>query len=242
MVILVTGATGGICEKLIIKLAVNHSIIAVARNVGRLKKLKNTVGKNLEIKSINVSKPNQVMKLFASISKIDAIINAAAVLNPIGKFTKNNLNQWKENIDINLLGTVYICYFGIPLLLKSKKGKIINFAGGGSAYPRPKHSAYATSKTAVVRFSEIIAKEFPSLDINVIAPGIYKTKMWKDEIYDKEPKKWGDINQLLLFFEFLLSEKSNGITGKFIHYKDHWEKFDKKIPGKDLFTLRRIEK
>lgn len=242
MVILVTGATGGICEKLIIKLAVNHSIIAVARNLGRLKKLKNTVGKNLEIKSIDVSKQSQVIKLFASISKIDAIINAAAVLNPIGEFTKNNLDQWKENININLLGIVYICYYGIPLLLKSKKGKIINFAGGGSAYPRLKHSAYAASKTAVVRFSEIIAEEFPSLDINVIAPGVYKTKMWKDEIYDKEPKKWGDINHLLLFIEFLLSEKSNGVTGKFIHYKDHWEKFNQKISGKDLYTLRRIEK
>src|SRR3990167_945540 len=134
MVILVTGATGGICEKLIIKLAVNHSIIAVARNLGRIKILKNSVGKNLEIKSIDVSKQNQVMKLFASISKVDAIINAAAVLNPVGKFSKNNIDQWKENININLLGTVYTCYFGIPLLLKSKKGKIINFAGGGSVY------------------------------------------------------------------------------------------------------------
>jgi len=242
MVILVTGATGGICEKLIIKLAVNHSIIAVARNLGRLKILKNSVGKNLEIKSIDVSKQNQVMKLFASISKVDAIINAAAVLNPVGKFSKNNIDQWKENININLLGTVYTCYFGIPLLLKSKKGKIINFAGGGSVYPRPEHSAYATSKTAVVRFSETIAKEFPSLDINVIAPGAYRTNMWKDEIYDKEPQKWGDINYLLLFFEFLLSEKSNGITGKFIHYKDNWEKFNKKMSEKDLYTLRRVEK
>lgn len=242
MIILITGATGGIGKQLVNKLSLNHTIIAVARNLGRLKELKVSTKNDIQIKKVDISKKNQVNKLFTSIPKLDAIINMAAVLKPIGTFIENNLDEWKKNVDINLLGTVYSCYFGLPLLLKSKKGKIINFAGGGSAYPRVKHSAYATSKTAIVRFTETIAFEFPSIDINAVAPGAYKTKMWEEEIFDKEPKEWGDINRLVLFIEFLLSEKSNGITGKFIHYKDNWEKFNKKISEKDLYTLRRVEK
>lgn len=224
MIIFITGSTGGIGSKITKELAKKHSIIAPAKY------------------EMDVSKPNEVKKFFSKISQLDAVINMAADLAPLGKFTENNLRLWGKNIDINLMGTVYVCFFAIPLLLESRRGKIINFAGGGSAYPRPFHSAYATSKAALVRFSETIAKEYPQLDINVIAPGAHNTKMWRDETYDPKPKQWADIKHLILFIEFLLSNKSDGISGKFIHYKDEWAKFNPEISKKDKFTLRRIEK
>lgn len=242
MVILITGASGGIGQELTRKFATNYSVIAVARNLERLKKLKNSIKQDIEIKKIDISKQKQVKTLFTSIPKLDVIINTAAILKPVGKFTENDLTEWKKNIEVTLLGTVNVCYYALPLLLKSKRGKIINFAGGGSAYPRPYHTAYATSKAAVVRFTETLAQEFPKLDINVISPGAYETKMWEDETFDQKPKSWGDINHLLLFIEFLLSKKSDEITGKFIHYKDSWKDFNKKISKENLYTLRRVEK
>ena len=65
--------------------------------------------------------------------------------------------------------------------------------------------------------------------------------MWRDEKHDKEPENWGDIERLKDFIVYLCSEKSNGITGRFIHYKDNWETFDKDNLSKDMFTLRRVE-
>jgi 2-deoxy-D-gluconate 3-dehydrogenase len=160
----------------------------------------------------------------------------------VEKFGNCNLGDWKKNIDVNLIGTANMVYYALPLLFKSRKGKIINFAGGGSAYGRMNHTAYASSKSAVVRFSECLAMEYPEFDINAIAPGAYKTKMWKDEKYDKEPENWGDMDRLKAFVDFLCSEKSDGITGRFIHYKDNWESFEVKNMAREMFTLRRVEK
>ncbi len=223
MNILITGATGGIGQEICRALA-PHKIIA------------------LGTKDVDVSDPLQVKELFLKIKKLDVLINCAGILGPVGKFEENNLDKWVKTVEINFLGTVYTSYFAIPLLKKSRRGKIINFAGGGSAFPRLYHTAYGSSKTAVVRFTETLAQEYPEFDINVIAPGAYKTKIWNGETYDKEPKNWGDINRLKAFIKFLVSKKSDGITGKFIHYKDNWEDFKKNKLSKEILTLRRVEK
>jgi NAD(P)-dependent dehydrogenase (short-subunit alcohol dehydrogenase family) len=223
MNILITGATGGIGREICRGLT-PHKIIA------------------LGTKDLDVSNKLQVKNFFSKIKKLDVLINCAGILGPVGKFEENDLKKWVKTVEINFLGTVYTSYFAVPLLKKSRRGKIINFAGGGSAYPRLYHSAYGSSKTAVVRFTETLAQEYPKLDVNVIAPGAYKTKIWNGETYDKEPKKWGDFNRLKKFIKFLVSEKSDGITGKFIHYMDKWEGFKKSKLSKDVFTLRRVEK
>jgi len=223
MDILITGATGGIGSELTHALS-SHNIIA------------------LSTKDLDVADPAQVKKYFSKLKKLDVLINCAGILGPVGKFEENDLKKWVKAIEVNFLGTVYTSYFAIPLLKKSRRGKIINFAGGGSAYPRLYHTAYGSSKTAVVRLSETLAQEYPSLDINAIAPGAYKTKIWNGETHDKEPKQWGNISRLKSFVKFLISKKSDGISGKFIHYKDNWENFNKIKLSKDILTLRRIEK
>lgn len=243
MRILITGATGGIGETLVSHLVKKHTVTAFSRNktaLHNLKKKNNST--NLTTHSVDVSDKAQVQKTLSRFKSLDIVINCAGILDPVGIFLENDLAKWKKTIEVNLLGTVYTCYYGLPLLIKSRKGKIINFAGGGSAYPRPYHSAYSTSKTAVVRFTEDLAMEYPNLDINAIAPGAYKTNMWKSETYDAEPEQWGDMNRLKSFIDFLVSEKSDGITGKFIHYKDAWEEFTPQKLSKDVYTLRRVEK
>ena len=68
--------------------------------------------------------------------------------------------------------------------------------------------------------------------------------MWKDEVFDLEPKKWGNMDHLIDFFRFLINDKSNGINGRFINYKDDWNKIDfiRKIKNNPEFlTLRRID-
>jgi short-subunit dehydrogenase len=243
MRIIITGAAGGIGAELTSHLINKNEIYAFSRSEKNLKILKQKIkNKNLKTFTLDVANKNQVKKAVSGIGQIDAVINCAAVLAPVGSFLENDLEEWKKTIEINLLGTVNVCYYTMPFLNKSRRGKIINFAGGGSAYPRLNHSAYSVSKTAVVRFTEDIALENPELDINSIAPGAHKTNMWISETFDKEPENWGDMKRLKNFIDFLISEESDGLTGKFIHYKDSWENFDLNKLGEDIYTLRRIEK
>ena len=234
-----TGAGGGIGSNICTYLSSSHTIYAIVRSRESFNKFNNISSSLIPLK-VDVTKKEEIKSLFKNIKSLDVLINCAAILRPVGNFLENNLDEWEKNIKTNLLGTVYMCYYAIPLLKKSTKGTIINFAGGGSAYGRPYHTAYASSKTAVVRFSESLAMEYPNIDINSIAPGAHKTGMWKDESIDREPQQWGEMTKLIEFINFLISPESKGITGKFIHYKDDWKRFSKRNLNSDKYTLRRI--
>jgi len=140
--------------------------------------------------------------------------------------------------------------------------KIVNYSGGGAAGPFPRFSAYATSKTAIVRFTENLALELAdeSFDVNCIAPGFVITRLHQDTLkagpqlatesfYENTkkqmesggvpPEKAADLTA------FLLSDASDGITGKFLSAPwDPWQEkaFQERLrKDKDFATLRRID-
>ena len=41
---------------------------------------------------------------------------------------------------------------------------------------------------------------------------------------------------------FLASERSNHISGKFLHVNDDWRKLEQSNIGPDIFTLRRLQR
>ena len=139
-------------------------------------------------------------------------------------------------------------------------GSIINLSGGGSAGLRPNLSAYACSKTALVRFTETVAAELKdsNINMNAIAPGPMPTAMMRElievseNIIGKEEKLLAkktldsdfdvrDIGDLCLF---LSQPSSRKISGKLISVKwdnwRNWENHIEELEKSDLYTLRRI--
>ncbi len=192
----------------------------------------------------------------------EGLVNCAGVYGSIGKTTEVDLAEFTKTIQINLLGTVYMCSCVGRLMQSEKRKKIVNYSGGGAATPFPHYSAYASSKAAVVRFTENLALELQNdgIDVNCIAPGFVVTRLHQQtltagmttagasfyEMTKKQienggipPEKAADLNC------FLLSELSDGITGKFISAPwDPWqtEEFQKQMrDDKDAATLRRID-
>ena len=148
-------------------------------------------------------------------------------------------------------------------MISNKKGKIINFSGGGATFPRPNFSAYASSKAAIVRFTETIAEETKKygIDINAVSPGSVYTKMIKEIIHAGKQSGKMDLDEAVKIKKsggvspewpaklslFLASDASNGITGKLISAVwDNWNDFKKpenvlKIKKSSLYTLRRVD-
>lgn len=157
-------------------------------------------------KDLDVTDIKEVSKLY--VKDGDVVVNCAGIYGPIGKFHGNNLKDWHQTIEVNLLGTVNVCH---AVLKKMKRGKIINMSGGGAFYPRPKFSAYATSKAAVVRFTETIAKEYPKIQINCIAPGFIRSKMTKNI---QKSRKSESLDKVILAVKYLLN---SNVTGSVIH-------------------------
>ena len=118
-----------------------------------------------------------------SSAQVDILIAAAAIQGPIGPLVDADPGQWAETIAINLMGVVNACQAVLPRMIERRSGKIIVLSGGGAAYARPNFSAYAASKTAVVRLVETLAEEVrdDNIQVNCIAPGGAYTSM-TDEI------------------------------------------------------------
>ena len=266
--VILTGAGGGIGSVIADKLAEEGAAIVLIDLVQlaleeTLKKIKVKSSSSFYIVT-DISSERHVKtaceEIENKIGDVDVLVNSAGIQAPIGNFYLNDLEKWKKNIEVNLLGTVNFTYHVLTSMMKKKKGKIINFSGGGSTSPRPALSAYAVAKTAVVRFTETIAEELKdyNIDINAVAPGAINTKMLDEvlqagessgkEYFDalKRKDEGGNSPELVAdLICFLASEKSDGITGKLISAPwDPWinKDFQELLrTDKDFGTLRRID-
>jgi 3-oxoacyl-[acyl-carrier protein] reductase len=171
--------------------------------------------------------------------------------------------EWSAAIRVNLDGTFNVLRAFAALLRPEgdARAKILCFSGGGASKPRANFSAYAASKTGLVRLVETLAEEWREepIDINSIAPGTVPTRMTEDVLrvgaeaageteiavaraaLVSGPESFERIGRLV---DFLLSPESDGISGKLISAVwDPWEQFGKqseRLRKSDLLTLRRI--
>lgn len=269
--IIVTGGSLGIGLAVAKKCAENGArVIVAARNENDLKhsvdELKEISSKEHKYYSLDVSSISAVQKFADWCNQnnlqINGLVNCAGIYGPIGKTIEVDLQKFTEAVQINFLGTVYMCSIFAPLIKSETKKKIINYSGGGAASPFANYSAYATSKIAIVRFTENLSIELAedNFDVNCVAPGFVITRLHQQtlevgaekagnsflentkkqiETGGVSPEKAADLTA------YLLSEESNGITGKFISAP--WDKWNEKDfrdllrSDKDFATLRRID-
>jgi len=269
--IIITGATGGFGSALAIKYyQEGANLILIGRSFDKLNSLKekllvdkksNQFIKTIKLDLANLNLISKVLKKeFIKMSKFDVLINCAAIQGPIGKSWENKFIEWQNTFNINFYSTMVLINIILPFMLKNNSGSIINISGGGSTSSRPDFSSYAISKTALVRYTEILAEEVSNtkIKVNSIAPGIMATNMTKEVIKNK--KNITNINELkaankvllegdnmkkaLNLCLFLSSKANKGINGKLISATwDPWEKITKNlnyISKSDIYTLRRI--
>mgnify|MGYP001354933302 CR=1 FL=1 len=184
--IIITGGSGGIGSQITSALLrANYHVIVVGRSQNNFDLMAVEVinNQNLSFYKVDVSDKNKVKSFYSDLNKINcdifALVNAAGVQGPIGKFTKIDYNDWIINLSNNFLGTVNMIRGFLSITNKNHHRKIINFSGGGSTSSRTNFSAYAVSKTAIVKFTEILSDEIAdqNIDINAIAPGAVYTPM-----------------------------------------------------------------
>ncbi len=267
-VAIITGGGQGIGRLLAVRIAeLGARVAVVARTRADIEQTALAVGEvggHAEAFQADVSRPEEISDVVQRIAKahgrLDILITAAGVYGPIGPVLDADLAAWEETIRINLLGTLYSVRAALPPMVAQRAGKIIAFSGGGGASPRPRFSAYAASKAAVVRFVETVAAEVAEygIDVNTVAPGPVPTRLHTEvirqatrageaevrkarEILDAGP---GSVERVVGLVRFLASPKSDGLTGRLISAVwDEWETFADRlaeIRGSELYTLRRV--
>ena len=101
---------------------------------------------------------------------IDVAINLAGNRHE-EKFLEQTLEEWQQNIAVNLTGPYLICKQVIPLMMERKFGRIINVSGVSPYIGGPPGKSMV--KLGIVGFTRGLAREFGPHNItaNCVGPG-----------------------------------------------------------------------
>jgi len=215
--ILITGAGRGIGKRLALGFATEGARVGLlARSQAELDLAKLEIeyagGAALRIRA-DVRDYDQmsaaVERMRSVYGGVDALIANAAIQGPIGPLVDLKPRAWAETIETNLLGVMHVCRAALPHMIEKRRGKIIVLGGGGAASARPRFSAYAASKAAVVRFVETLAEEVQdyNVQVNCMAPGESYTHMVDEILHAGERAGAKEIEEFLLVKAKLACER-----------------------------------
>jgi len=159
--------------------------------------------------------------------RLDILYNNAGVMLPEdGSVDATDERIWDITLAVNVKGVAFGCKYGIPAMLASGGGSIINVASFvawlGAATSQ---TAYTASKGAVLAMSREIAVEYARKGIrcNALCPGPIETPLLLALLSDEEKKqrrfvhipmgRLGHAEELAKAALFLASDDSSFMTG-----------------------------
>ena len=226
---LVTGASVGIGRAVAMKLAQNGAnLVLLDIDYEKLEVLKGELAeynREVLIFKCDVSDENAVNEAIGAaeekFGKIDIAVNNAALWKNVSPFLDVPIDLWKKYIDINVMGTVYVCRAVLPKMLENNYGKIVNVASVAGVYGNPKMTHYSATKGAVISFTKALAKEVADkgIYVNSVSPGTVSPSQNPDVNYYQEAERaymgrsGTDMENANLIC-FLASDESGYISGQ----------------------------
>ena len=231
---LITGGTRGIGYAIVKKFAEQGSNVAFTyvssdEKARQFETELATLGVKAKGYKSNAGSYTESEKLVEEVIKdfgtIDVLVNNAGV-------TRDNLilrmseQQWDEVISANLKSVFNLTKHVSKIMLRNKKGSIINLTSIVGVKGQAGQSNYAASKAGIIGFTKSIADEFGSRSIrcNAIAPGFIETDMTtvlpeetKRGILSQIPmKRMGNADEVAGVALFLASNLSTYVSGQVI--------------------------
>ena len=233
-VAIITGATRGIGKQIALTLAnEGYNIILNYRTENdELKQLKNEIeSKKVKCLTVqgDVTNFEDCKQMIESASekfgKVDVLVNNAGITKDM-LLARMKEEDFKQVIDVNLVGTFNMTKNVISYMMKARNGRIINISSVVGIAGNAGQTNYSASKAGIIGFTKSLAKEVASRNIlvNAVAPGFIETNMTevlkqevKDEIAKNIPlKRMGTPQDVANVVKFLASEDSSYITGQVI--------------------------
>lgn len=242
-VALVTGGGSGLgrafCESLA---EFGADIACVGRTEQKLKETVDLVSRfghrAIAIKA-DVSRPDEVEDMVkeavAKLGTVDILFNNAGINHFPTRISETPIENWNRIIGINLTG-VFLCMRAVlPVMLKQKRGTIINISSIGAfggSIPAVTPAGYGASKAGIIALTKFAAVEYArdGIRVNCIAPGFHKTGLGRPSDDDLAEQREQDLQELISRIVplgrpgqpieikglalFLASEASSFVTGQ----------------------------
>ncbi|HCI54967.1 MAG TPA: gluconate 5-dehydrogenase [Bacteroidales bacterium] len=236
-VALVTGGTHGI--GLAIGLTLANAGAKVCVNDISEEKIRNCKNefrnKNLEVYTLKFDVTSEsetdkgITEIENNVGPVDILVNNAGIIKRI-PILEMQLADFRQVIEVNLIGPFIVSKRVVPNMIKKRAGKIINMCSMMSVYGRNTVSAYAAAKGGLKLLTENMTCEWAkyNIQINGIGPGYIATAQtaplregnnpFNELVMMRTPAgRWGDPEDVAKTALFLASKASDFVNGHILY-------------------------
>ena len=225
--VIITGAGSGIGRATALQFARNnYHVFLLGRDSRKLRITHLECGDatSFSCDLTQYSEIENVVKQIQSTNKtVECLVNCA------GTFTYNTFenttdDDWMNQFQIHVLGTVRLTKLLWPSFVKNKRGSIINVSSTLGVRPTAGTSAYSAMKSAQVSLTQTLALEGSphGIRVNCVAPGIVDTPIHPPgsihQMQNAQPLgRVGKPDEIAQSIFFLATENSAWTTGAVLH-------------------------
>lgn len=190
-VALVSGASSGIGEATALALAGEGARVGLAaRRVDRLESLARKLGDAAMVLECDVSDAGAcraaVARVRDDLGGLDVVVNNAGVML-LGPILDADLADWRQMVEVNLLGLMYLTHAALPGLVAQGSGDIVNVSSVAGRVARAGAGVYNATKFGVGAFSESLRQEVTGRGVRVtlVEPGAVATELTSHITHDQ---------------------------------------------------------
>jgi 3-hydroxy acid dehydrogenase / malonic semialdehyde reductase len=200
-IVMITGATAGFGEATAHEFAKNgYDLIITGRRLERLNALAEELGKkygaevftlNFDVRN-NTETQKSIYSLPAQWQNIDVLVNNAGLASGFGPIQDGNIEDWDKMIDTNVKGILYVTRCIAPMMIKNRKGHIINIGSTAGKEAYLNGNVYCATKFAVDALTKSMRIDMLPHGIRVtsVCPGMAETEFSEVRFHgDKEKAK-----------------------------------------------------
>lgn len=227
-VIVVTGSGRGIGRTIAERFAKAGGTVVISDlDEDTVREVASEIGNGAIGIAANVTSADAVSRLFdetsAKLGSVDVVVNNAGITRDT-LMIRMDEKDWDMVLDINLKGAFLVTKAASRIMMKQRRGRIVNISSVVGLTGNAGQSNYSASKAGLIGLTKSAAKELASrgITVNAVAPGYIETEMTKKlpeavrddymtKIALKRPGSPDDVASAVMFFA---SDEAAYVTGQ----------------------------